>query len=51
MGAIPQPNKGRYKGETMKQKVFSDEVFIVDCYAICGTREEAQEFLNKKNEI
>ncbi len=32
----------------MKQKVFSDEVFIVDCYAICGTREEAQEFLNKK---
>lgn len=31
----------------MKKKVLSDDVFIVDVYAITGTREEAQAFLNK----
>lgn len=32
----------------MKKKLLTDDVFIVDVYAITGTREEAQKFLDKE---
>jgi hypothetical protein len=32
----------------MKKKLLSDDVFLVDVYAITGTREEAQKFIDKE---
>jgi hypothetical protein len=32
----------------MKKRLFSDDVFVVDVYALSGTREEAQGFLDKE---